>query len=150
MHKILIVEMNNKPNSIFTFLNFIVSLSIFGLFMYGLFYIASGIYKILLILTPVLLLIALVLDYRVPLQYLRNMWSRLKSYPLSGIFQIILTIFGLPLVALYLVLKASLSSRINKLQQNYNEQLKNMETDYEVIDSKMHEPDQINSSDHIH
>ena len=79
--------------------NSILSVIIFVGVIVGLFYLAKGVFQILNLLSPILIILTLIIDYRVVTSYLKMLWNHLKTNPLMGIGLILLTIIAHPLVA---------------------------------------------------
>src|SRR5262245_46908387 len=80
-----------RENGILGFIFFVGSLVL-------LFFIARGIFKILTIASPALIIMALLINYRTVLGYLRFMINLLRRNPFGGIIAIILSIIGFPIL----------------------------------------------------
>lgn len=81
-----------------------------GIFM-GLFFVARGIFTLLTWLTPIMLLLTVILDYRVIIGYFKWLWRLLNEELLLGLGAVVLTVIGYPVVAGYLLLRAWLFSQ---------------------------------------
>lgn len=84
----------------------ILLLVIFGLFLFIFIRIVRGLIGLLALLTPVLLVATVILNYKVIIGYGKWLISSLKSNPVFGVLAIAFTIMAFPLVAAYLLLKA--------------------------------------------
>lgn len=95
-----------------TKLNPFVFLLILVLFIMSLFWLTKGLLKILSFIAPVLLIGALIVNYRVVLGYGKWISDSLKRNPLFGILAIIFTIIGFPIVSAFLFVRALLSKGV--------------------------------------
>lgn len=118
---------NNGP------LGFLGPLLILTVFFAILFFIARGIFKLLAFVTPVLLIITLILDYRVVADFLQSVWNLLKKSPLTGILAIGLGIFVYPVIVGYLFFKALGKRNMKKMYETIDKD-KNTYTDYEEVE----------------
>lgn len=100
-----------KTNGIFGFIFLI-------LMMLALFFVVKGIFKILTIAAPVLIIGALIINYRTVVNYFRFVLSLFKRSVLTGIIAVILSIIGFPLVAGILFGKSILDRKVNKLRKD--------------------------------
>ncbi|MEL6866692.1 MAG: hypothetical protein AAFP19_19865 [Bacteroidota bacterium] len=113
--------------------NSISSILVLVLVFVGLYFIAKGIFSILTLLAPVLLIGALILDYRVVVNYGKWLVNLLKSNPLMGIGAILLTVFGFPVIAGFLCIKAYLYRKVNKIQKDVEEKRQGEYVDFEEV-----------------
>ena len=97
--------------------NFILGTVILVLGLIFLFYIATGIFKLLSFIAPFLLVLALIINYKVVLNYLKSIWTNLSKNPLYGILMIIFTILGFPIVSAYLLFKAIIYKKVDRLDR---------------------------------
>jgi ABC-type branched-subunit amino acid transport system permease subunit len=70
-------------------------------------------FKILAFAAPVLIIAAILINYRTVLGYLRLLWDTLRRRPLLGILGILLTVIGFPVVSGFLFGKAILDRKID-------------------------------------
>jgi hypothetical protein len=91
----------------------IAVLLLVGMFM-AFFFIARSIFTILTWLTPFMVLLTVILDYRVIVGYFKWVWRLLNEQLLMGLGAVALTVFGYPVVAGYLLLRAWMSSQRKK------------------------------------
>jgi hypothetical protein len=116
--------------------NIIPSLIIGLLFLMGLFFLARFVFNILYYLAPVLLIITLVIDHKVVVNYGKWIWSMMGKNPLFGVGLIILTAIGFPVVSLFLFGKAMLKKKIKDVQQQFEQREQGEFVEYEEVDSK--------------
>ena len=123
-----------KTNGIFGFIFLI-------LMMVALFFIVKGIFKILTIAAPVLIIGALIINYRTVVNYFRFILGLFKRSVLTGIIAVILSIVGFPVVAGILFGKAILDRKVNKLRQNIEAQRRGEFVEFEeVVPTKKEQP----------
>lgn len=103
------------------------------MFFVALFFIARGIFTLLAWAAPVLIIAALIINYKTALGYLKFLWDLLKRRPLMGILGIILTAVGFPIVCGFLFGKAILDRRINTFQAEVKRQREGELIDYEDV-----------------
>ena len=99
----------------------------------GLYFVAKGIFSILTLLAPVLLVGALLLDYTVVIDFGKWIIRKLKEQPLLGIAAILLCVFGFPIIAGFLCGKAYLKRKLKKFKAEYEDQSKPSYTKYEEV-----------------
>ena len=103
-------------------LNPLISVVVLLAIMIGFFFAAQYIYKLLLYISPVVILITLILDYRVFASFGKLLMAFTKQNLIAGICFIALSVFLFPLIALFLLGKALLKRRISKFEQSIYEQ----------------------------
>lgn len=116
--------------------NSLGSILIMILVFAGLFFIARGIFTILAWVAPLLLIATLVIDYKVVLGYGKWLVNLLKNNLGMGIGALLLTIFGFPVIAGFLFVKALLYRKVNKLQEEVQRRQEGELVDFEEVDSK--------------
>src|SRR6188474_2933860 len=99
-----------RGNGIFGFI-FLV------LLLVGLFFIAKGIFTVLAWAAPVLILGAIIINYKTILNYLKFILSLLHRNPLAGIIAIILSVIGFPILSGVLFGKAIFDRKMRRLQR---------------------------------
>lgn len=104
-----------------------------------LYFFVKGIFTILSWVAPVLLLAALLLNYKVVTGYVTWIINSFKTKPLVGLGATIGTFFGFPLVAGYLFIKALLSYKLrnaDKPKDGYTEyeEVQEEEDDEDFLD----------------
>jgi hypothetical protein len=91
----------------------VIALLVVVIAVFGLFWLARSIFRILAFLAPFMLIAAAIMDYRVIFDYVRTIIGWLKSNTLFGIAAIVLSILGFPFVSLFLLMRAY-ASRFGK------------------------------------
>lgn len=92
------------------------------LILFALFFIVKGIFKILTIVSPILFIAALIINYRTVVNYAKFVLSLLQRSPLTGILAIILSIIGFPVLSGVLLGKAILDRKVRRFRdQRENE-----------------------------
>jgi predicted membrane protein len=76
------------------------------LVLIGLYYMVSGIFWLLYQIAPLMLIGALILNYKVVTDFVKYVWKTLGENPLFGVAMIIFSVFAYPLVFAYLLAKA--------------------------------------------
>lgn len=121
---------NNNPFSS------IIGVVLGVLFLLGLFFVARFIFTILYYLSPVMLIAALVLDYKSVTGYGKWLVSRVKTNPLLGIGGIVLTVLAFPLVCLFLLGKALFKKKVREVEQEAEKQREGEYIEFEELDSE--------------
>jgi hypothetical protein len=125
-----------RKNFEFKTSNAVIGLLIFVGVFAGLYFIAINIFRLLAWVSPVLLVAALVLDYKVILNYGKWVISLYKSNLGYGIIVTLLTIVGYPLVFTYLFFKSLMSYRYKQMVKERDRQKPGEYIDYEEVDEK--------------
>jgi len=95
----------------------------------ALYFIARFIFRILYFLAPLFLIAALILDYKVVVNYGKWLVKLFKQNLIVGIGASLLTVFGFPLVSAYLAGRAFFNYRIKQVEKIHQQ-----ETDGEIVD----------------
>lgn len=109
----------SAPRSPFSSL---ISLVIFAGFAALMFFVVKGFVKLLYLVAPLLLVVALVLNHNVVLEYLRDLWEGLKRDVLWGVMKVVLSIVFYPFVFLWLLVKILLVRKLVKMTKNFGAQ----------------------------
>jgi hypothetical protein len=104
------------------FLSQLGCLIVGGLLMVGAFYFLSWLYKALWYASPVLVIAALVINWRVVAATGEGLLLRLRNNPISGILGGVLAFFMFPLLALYWVLAALATRRVARFRSQFERQ----------------------------
>ena len=99
--------------------NGIIGFAFMVLLFVGLFFIAKGVFTVLAWVAPVLIILALLINYRTVLNYLKFMLGLLQRNPVGGIIGILLSFFGFPILAGVLFGKSILDRKVKKLNEAY-------------------------------
>jgi hypothetical protein len=86
-------------------------------FFIGLFWLARGIFSILTWAAPFMLILALIINYKVVTGYGEWLWAMLKKDTVMGIVYALLSFFGFPVLAAYLLFKALAVKKIARMSQ---------------------------------
>lgn len=113
-------------------LGFLGPLLILTIFFAALFFLAKGVFWLLNWVFPVLILITLIVDYKVIVDFFKFVWKLLQENTIMGILAVLLIAFGYPIVAGYLCLKAISRRSIQKVMQEA-EKSQNTYTEYEEV-----------------
>lgn len=135
----------------------IIGLAVMILIVYLLFKVVSGVISIMYFLGPILLIIALILNYKVVVKYVQWLAQMIKKDTVRGLAYTGLSIVGYPFVSAWLFLKAFLQFR---LKRNVGKQEKAKEkefVEYEEITEEedflelpdLEKPKQTNSYDDL-
>ncbi len=99
------------------------------------YFIIKGLYWFLYFLTPVLLVAALIINWKVVAGFGQSLWNLLTRNPLGGLLAVGLTVVAFPFVALFIFLTALGSKKLEKLKTEMGKQMAgNVETDGEYVD----------------
>jgi hypothetical protein len=99
----------------------------------AIFFIAKGIFKLLYFAAPVLIVLALIINYRTVVGFFRWLFGLYKRSVLTGIIATILTIIGYPLVCGLLFGKSILDRKIRNLQQAQRKQREGEFVEFEDV-----------------
>ena len=114
-------------------LNGIIGFAFMVIVFVALFFVAKGVFTVLSWIAPVLILLALIINYRTILNYLKFMLSLLQRNPLGGIIGILLSFFGFPILAGVLFGKSILDRKVRKLNEAYKAEKEGEFVDYEEV-----------------
>lgn len=120
--------------------NSIGSILTLVLVLVGLYFVAKGLFTILSWLAPVLLIIALVLNHKVVLNYGKWLIELVQKNIIMGIAAILLTVVGFPVIAGFLAIKAYLYRKVDGAIKEAEEQRAGEFIEYEEIDDDFDEP----------
>ncbi len=116
--------------------NSIASILILVLVFIALFWFATNVFKLLSVIAPFLLIGALLLNHNVVINYGKWLWNLLKQKPIYGIGGILLTFFGFPIISGFLLAKAFLYRKVDKLKQNMEQREQGEFTEYEEVEDE--------------
>ncbi len=116
-------------------LSLIVGIAFIILLLAGMFFVAQGVYLILMYLSPVLLIAAILLDYKVILSYGKWLINKFKSNAISGVTWTLLTVFGFPFVSALLCFRAWASYSTKGLSGNEKEN-EGEYVEYEIVEDE--------------
>ncbi|MDZ4746920.1 MAG: hypothetical protein SH808_00415 [Saprospiraceae bacterium] len=111
----------------------IIGFAFMVLLFLGLFFIAKGVFTVLAWIAPVLIILALLINYRTVLNYLKFMLALLQRNPVGGIIGILLSFFGFPILAGVLFGKSILDRKVKKLNDAYRAEKEGEFVEFEEI-----------------
>lgn len=114
--------------------NLILGMLVGVLFIVGLFIIARGIFSILSITAPLLLVAALIIRYQAVTDFLAFMLKLLKENPIVGIVAIVFSVLAYPVLFAYLLVKAIFFRKLDKIQKAHDKKIHGEFVDYEVLE----------------
>ncbi|RMF74755.1 MAG: hypothetical protein D6740_01915 [Alphaproteobacteria bacterium] len=114
--------------------NGIWSLLVMVLVLVGLFYLARGVYIVLSWATPVLLIAAAVLDYKVFVRFARYVIRLLQESPLLGVLVVVLSVVALPLLAAMLFFQALASYQSDRIRKELERRTQGEWAEYEEVE----------------
>jgi Zn-dependent protease with chaperone function len=127
----------------------ISALVMVGIFI-GLFWIARGLFTILTYAAPLLLIAALIINYKVVTGYVQWLWTTLNRDPLMGLIYTVLSFIGFPILSAYLLFKALAVNRIGTIEQELKQNIGNgervVDAEYEILEDEpleMNRPDDM-------
>jgi len=126
-HKIYV--MNSGRNVFQRILGSLALLTIVAL----VFYLFFQIYKLLYLLSPVFLLIAVILYPKVILHHLKVIQRTFQASLLGGLLTLGLQVIALPMVAIGLIFKAWAYRKFGNLQEEANQAQENQYSQYEEV-----------------
>lgn len=121
----------------------IFSLVIAVLVLIGLIYVAQFIMRILWLLTPLLIIAVLIMDYKVVWNYIQWLGAVTKRNTLGGVVLILLSLLGLPLVSVFLLGKILLRRQLKSMEEESRNRREGQLIDYEEIESEPLDLDQL-------
>ena len=98
-----------------------------------LFFAAKGIFTLLAYAAPVLIALALIINYRTIVNYLRFIFGLLHRNPLTGIIAILLSVVGFPILSGILFGKSILDRKVRRLQKAHEANELGETVDYEEV-----------------
>jgi len=104
--------------------------------LFALLWVAKSIFTILAWIAPLLLIATLIIDYRTVLNYGKWILNKLNDNFLSGVIYVLLTIFGFPVVSLFLFGKALLSRKIRSIEQSLQDEQQGQYADFEIVEEE--------------
>ena len=108
------LKRNFRWNSNNTILSVVMVVLLFML----IFWVATNIFFLLWKLVPIFLVLTLIINYRILLNYGSMLWRMINNNPLVGVGATVLSIAGLPLVSLFLFVRAILYWRVKQITKD--------------------------------
>jgi hypothetical protein len=119
----------NSQNTILTILFLVVA-------FIALFWVAQSLFRILAYVAPFLLIITLIINHNIVLNYLKWIWKLLKENTVMGIIASILTVVGFPVVSAFLFARALLHRKVKNMEKEIERRQLGDFAEYEVVDEK--------------
>jgi hypothetical protein len=98
-----------------------------------LFFAARGIFRLLSFAAPVLIVLALIINYKTIVNYFRFILGLLHRNPLTGIIAILLSVVGFPILSGVLFGKSILDRKVRRLQQAHEANEQGELAEYEEV-----------------
>lgn len=113
------------------------SLFLIALFL-GLFWIARGVFTLLSYAAPVLLIAALIINYKVVTGYARWLLDVLRDNVILGLIYSFLSVIGFPILSAYLLFKALAVKKLDTIEEEMKRQSGNYteEAEFEILDEE--------------
>ena len=118
--------------------NTLTTILVFVLVFAGIYFVAKGVFWFLSLLAPVLLIAALIIDYRVALNYGKWLIQLTRNNLLAGLGAILLSVLGYPIVFALLLGKALINRKLRQLKQDEQLRREGELIDFEEVDSRQH------------
>lgn len=129
----MIVRMSGRGLSPF---GTILVLLFLALFIVGIFLFFGLMLRLLYFIGPVLLLVAVVLDYKAVMGYLGTLGRRIKQRPVEGILVFGLNLLAYPLVAVFLLGQILIRRRLSTYEREMRRGEEGELADYEELESR--------------
>ncbi|HMG15304.1 MAG TPA: hypothetical protein VK590_07665 [Saprospiraceae bacterium] len=126
---------NNKTYQQFSSFNPLFSVLIFLAVIVGLFYAAQFIYIALLWAAPVILLLTFILDYKVPINFVKLLIAFTRQNLVAGVIFIALSVVFFPVICLFLLGKAFFNKKVKKYNNMEREESENF-IPYEEVENE--------------
>lgn len=124
---------NNNQGSPFNTIIGIVAMVLGLLFLL---FLARFVFRILWFISPLIIIAALIVDFKGVVNFVKWIIALYKRDTILGVISTILTIFGFPLVAGFLLGKGLFKKRAQQIRQEENSKKQGQFVDFEELDSK--------------
>ncbi len=128
---------NNKTYQQISSFNPLFSVLIFLAVIVGLFYAAQFIYMVLLWASPVIVLLTFIIDYKVPINFVKLLIAFTRQNLIAGIIFIALSVVFFPVISLFLLGKAFFNKKVKKFNDQIKEENENFVPYEEVEDEPL-------------
>ena len=119
----------NSQNTILTILFLVLA-------FIALFWIAQSLFRILAYIAPFLLVITVIINHNILLNYLKWIWKMLKENTIMGIIASVLSIIGFPVVSAFLFARALLHRKVKNMEKEMERRQLGDLAEYEIVDEK--------------
>lgn len=96
--------------------NAIIGVAVIVIFLAGLFMLARFVFQMLAFLSPIMLIAALVIDYRVVTDYLKWIRNVFRRDKIAGVLIGVFSVFGFPVLSAFFLAKALLNKKVKKVK----------------------------------
>jgi len=104
--------------------------------MIALWFVAKSIFQLLTFLVPVMLILTLIIDYKVIVNFFKFMGRLFQQNVLYGIGASVLGVIGLPVLSLVLLLQAVFKMKLRKRQKEHDEAIHGKPTEFEILEEE--------------
>lgn len=113
----------------------IIGVAVIVTFLVGLFMLARFVFTLMYYLSPIMLIAALIIDYRVILDYLKWVRNTFRRDNISGVLIGIVSIIGFPILSAYFLANALLKKQVKKVKTAYERQRNGDLVEYEELET---------------
>jgi hypothetical protein len=111
--------------------NPIIGFVIGALILVGAFYFLKGLFWVLTWLSPILLIVTLIMNHHIVVDYLKMLWKQLLETPFFGVICIVMSFFAAPVIIFYLFGKMMLLRKAKEMQQRFEYQQESFKRQFE-------------------
>ena len=113
-------RVGGNPNNPF---GSIINLLIFFAVLVGMYFFIGGVFKLLYLVAPVLLIATLVINYRIVADYAIDVFETFRTDILWGAVKVAFTVLCYPLVIGWLFAKSLIYRKVDKLKKDFEQQV---------------------------
>jgi hypothetical protein len=113
-------RVGGNPNNPF---GSIINLLIFFVVLAGMYFFIGGVFKLLYLVAPVLLIATLIINYRIVADYAIDVFETFRTDILWGAVKVAFTVLCYPLVIGWLFAKSLIYRKVDKLKQEFDAQV---------------------------
>jgi hypothetical protein len=114
-------RVGGNPNNPF---GSIINLLIFFAVLAGMYFFIGGVFKLLYLVAPILLIATLIINYRIVADYAIDVFETFRTDILWGAVKVAFTVLCYPLVIGWLFAKSLIYRKVDKIKQQFEEQVK--------------------------
>jgi Trk-type K+ transport system membrane component len=114
-------RVGGNPNNPF---GSIINLLIFFAVLAGMYFFIGGVFKLLYLVAPLLLIATLIINYRIVAEYAIDVFETFRTDVLWGAVKVAFTVVCYPLVIGWLFAKSLIYRKVDKIKQQFEEQVK--------------------------
>lgn len=96
---------------------------------------ARFVFRLLAFLSPLMLIAALIIDYKVVIDYFKWIRNTFRRDAIAGVIIAILSVFGFPVLSAYFLGRALLKKQIKKAKTEYERRRDGDLVEYEELDT---------------